>query len=295
MIKQEERDFAILILRERFPLLAREGFPLLAAGKQAGKQTNLNNKEKKQPMEQVPNTGLVEKEPNEIENNPHINANDNNGARASKADNLEKEDFDRLKNGTESPPKLIKLSSGINFHIGNEQSKTEMSENLLEPEEKQRAAGTQGEALKDWELLEMPKPFCCAHCDHQTFNSTNMRRHLNSYHSIFQCEMCPYETKRTGHLRVHLESAHREVFMWFKCDKCKYTVTQKDKLESHVAVEHKAKEVFVKEPINWEGVEKIRRDLAPMSFVIAKRYTIQYRVAHVVQAFKPGFEDFSNL
>ena len=239
MIKQEEKGFAILILRESFPLLA------------AGKQTNLNNKDKNQPiMDHLPTTRQVEKELNQIENNPHINAYVNYGARPSKADTLEKGEFVEPKDGRGSPPKLIKLSSGINFHIGKERSKNEMSGKHLEPEEKPCNAGTKGEALKDWELLEMPKPFCCAHCDHQTFNSTNMRRHLNSYHSIFQCEMCPYETKRTGHLRVHLESAHKEIFMWFKCDECNYTVTQKEKLESHVAVEHKAKEA--KKPNNWE-------------------------------------------
>ena len=83
--------------------------------------------------------------------------------------------------------------------------------------------------------------------------------------------MCPYETKRTGQLEVHLESAHKEIFTWFKCDQCTFAVTQKKKLESHVAVEHKRKEVSVKEPTDWEGVEKIKMDLASLSFVNAKR------------------------
>ena len=163
-----------------------------------------------------------------------------------------------------------------------------MSGNLLEPEEKQCAAGTKGEALKDWELLEMPKPFCCAHCDHQTFNSTNMRRHLSACHSIFQCEMCPYETKRTGQLEVHLESAHKEIFTWFKCDQCTFAVTQKKKLESHVAVEHKRKEVSVKEPTDWEGVEKIKMDLASLSFVNAKRYKLFHHIRDywILQKFR---------
>ena len=77
--------------------------------------------------------------------------------------------------------------------------------------------------------------------------------------------------KRMGQLEVHLESAHKEIFTWFKCDQCTFAVTQKKNLESHVAVEHKRKEVSVKEPTDWEGVEKIKMDLAPLNFVNAKR------------------------
>ena len=226
-----------------------------------GKQNTDFNKEKNQPaVEPVIITGFTEKEPNKIESKSPNNANDSNG----KADEVEKGDGHQ--DGSGSPPKQIKLSSGVNFHIGNEQTRNKISENPVEPEEKQ-CSGSRGEVLKDWELLEMPKPFCCAHCEHQTFNSANIRRHLSAHHSIFQCEMCPYETKRTGHLKVHMESAHQEIFTWFKCDQCNFTVTQKKKLESHVAVEHKTKE----EPTDWEGVEKIKMDLKPLSFVNAKR------------------------
>ena len=242
----------MLILRGRFPLLA----PVVV-----DKQTNVDKVKNQAMGHQVT---ITDKEPNKMEINPLINA---NGGKPSEADTLEKRDFGHLQDGSRSPPTL---SSGINFRIGKEQPKNEISENLVEPKERQ-CSGTKSEVLKDWELLEIPNPFCCAHCDHQTFNSTNMRRHLSACHSIFQCEMCPYETKRTGHLEVHLESAHKEIFTWFKCDQCTFAVTQKKKLESHVAVEHIRKEVSVKEPTDWEGVEKIKMDLASLGFVNAKR------------------------
>ena len=119
-------------------------------------------------------------------------------------------------------------------------------------EKQEEVKETKGETLKDWELLEMPKPFSCTHCDHKTFNSINMRRHLHSDHSIFQCEICPFETKKTGQLKAHRNSTHMSAL--FKCHRCNYEATKKEILESHIVSKHKTKETF-----NWKGVEKIKR------------------------------------
>ena len=70
---------------------------------------------------------------------------DNNGGRPSEAEKFEKGNFGHPQDDSRSPPQMIKLSSGINFQMGNQQkSKNEMSENLVDPKEKQ-FAGTKGD------------------------------------------------------------------------------------------------------------------------------------------------------
>ena len=234
---QDEKDIALLILRGRFPQLAS------SKDTNPWKDTNPRKSEtisfKSQLMDHVAMEGPSNRDSSKIEDKPVSAANDNDKPIVQPiVGQFEVE----AQNGGKPPPKLTKLSSKETSH----------SDIVTEKSKQEEVKETKGETLKDWELLEMPKPFSCTHCDHKTFNSINMRRHLNSDHSIFQCEICPFETKKTGQLKAHRNSTHMSAL--FKCHRCNYEATKKEMLESHIVSKHKTKETF-----NWKGVEKIKR------------------------------------
>lgn len=130
------------------------------------------------------------------------------------------------------------------------------------------------------------KSFDCEECDYSALNLKTLRQHMQKkhgtkYHFEFKCDVCPYEAKTERCVKVHKETAHRS---FFPCIKCGFKTTQAFSLDEHIKTNHPIKttqaealdeHIKTDHPIELTEIEAVKIDIAPMSFIEAKKYILK--------------------